>query len=80
MDNNNNNNKEPLNFNKKEYMKKYYEEKKDTYYNEELTCEVCARKYKRYNKFHHTNTKKHKDLVELNRLKNELIELKSKQQ
>lgn len=68
----------PLTHDMETYRKKYYEEHKKDSYKEELICELCGGKYKRYNKTHHNNTKRHKELQDYNKIKNELEELKNK--
>ena len=68
-----NKNKEPLTRNIEAYRKAYYEKHRDNYYTAVLTCELCGGQYKRPNKSHHYNTRRHKDLVELNNMKKKLF-------
>lgn len=68
--------KRPLTHDMKAYRKKYYEEHKESYYNQELTCQLCGCKYKRCNASHHKKSRRHKDLSELNKLKTEIEKFK----
>ena len=69
-------NKQPLTHDMESYRKAYYEKRRAGYYTEILTCELCGGQYKRPNKSHHYNSRRHKDLVEYNNMKKELDTLK----
>lgn len=77
MDNTNEQPLKPSTNDRKEYMKAYYEKRKVDYYTEVLECKLCGGQYRRSNKSHHYNSRRHKDLVEYNDMKKKLEALKN---
>lgn len=58
----------------KEYRKKYYQEHKEDYRQIE-TCEICNGSYQIWNKSAHKKSKKHKQVIEILKIKNEQLKL-----
>lgn len=62
------------------YRKQYYQLHKEDYKKTEK-CEICGHTYRLYNKSHHKQLKKHKEVVERlekEKIQKELDELKNK--
>ena len=56
------------------YRQKYYEEHKEDYRQTEI-CDICSGSYQIWNKSAHKRSKKHKQTVEILKMKNDQIKL-----